>query len=111
VSVDLVKELRDLVEVPDFARLFGVVSLVTEAADELERLRAIEGKMPKTADGVAIMYGDWVWYSRKRFRPNLDTLTIPCAVPVGEGGWRDLHVSECYSTREAAEAAMNGGHQ
>ena len=81
----------------------GGICLVTvaqyrKALDELERLRAIVDKLPKTADGVPVVPGlDNVWVKNgPNVRPSESMTT-----------WRLLQVrrSYCYSTREAAEAA------
>lgn len=70
-----------------------------QAADEIERLRAIVDRLPKTADGVPIYPGMTVW----ALIPGLEISDAEVQV-VGIGGvWR-----YCYSTREAAEKARKG---
>lgn len=67
--------------------------------DEIKRLRAIVDKLPTTVDGVPIVPGTDVWRKcsachhvhpwRSYDRPDFSTKVL----------------AECYSTREAAEAA------
>lgn len=71
-------------------------------------LEAARTKLYRTADGVWVAPGDWVFAARSRFRFEISTTgTVAIAVPDGAGGWRDLRVDECYYAREAAEAAQN----
>jgi len=86
----------------------------SDRAAEITRLRAIVEKLPKTADGVPVVPGDELWVrhpdggcagTRRWWKhPSL--------------GWsvgfehmqnEPIDVSSCYSTREAAEAAKEGG--
>ena len=81
-----------------------------EMPDDIIRdLLAVVKRLPRTADGVPVMPGDWVWVGQTRFKPDAETMLVPVCVPDGKGGWRDLHVSECHSTRTAAEQARKGG--
>ncbi len=66
------------------------------AAEEIERLRAIVDKLPKTADGVIVAAGDLVWHPK--------CSSAPCRVDgIAQAGF--FNVKDCYSTKEAAEAA------
>lgn len=83
-----------------------VVDRLNEQHAEIERLRAIVERLPKTADGVPVTPGMAYWFEY------MDT----------PGEFGQLHASEiyncngdvvfntyCYSTREAAEAARKAG--
>jgi hypothetical protein len=70
---------------------------LAELQTEIERLRAIVDRLPKTADGVPIAPGQgvWTWFP-DRSQPETVTLQRIGACGVYAG---------CYSTREAAEKA------
>jgi len=80
--------------------------------EELERLRAIVAKLPRTADGVPVVPGRdtvWNWLPRGL---HSKCSWVECAVeirqPYNEAMYDYVDISEvgkCYSTREAAEAA------
>lgn len=65
--------------------------------DEIERLRAIVGRLPKTSDGVPVLPGDRM-FCRCGMGPAKEVL-VPPQAPI------DSVFPGCYSTREAAEAA------
>ena len=84
--------------------------------DELRRLEAIVDKLPKTADGVRIILGETELYWRppdyldaqpchlgKCICITIGTELGRCWV-FGQTGSKQL-LENCYSTREAAEAA------
>lgn len=84
---------------------------------EIQRLRAIVDKLPTTADGVTVVPGiDYVWIVRNG--EALRGLVLTCfhddwyadlRWQTENGGWCGApSVSECYSTREAAEKASHG---
>ena len=86
---------------------------VADVTEQRDALQAVVDKMPKTADGVPVIPNrDWVYSPSGR---HLKVLTdthgaepiyyVPEAMNFG-GVWRDLVVSDCYSTKSAAEAAM-----
>ena len=73
--------------------------ILEELADEIERLQAIVDKLPKTKDGVSVV-------------PKVDKVHHPRyaypGIVIGSyAGW--MHniesISDCYSSREAAEKA------
>lgn len=69
--------------------------------------RKVLGTLPVTADGAVVMVGQMVWPPRRGSAFTLlSNRTIAIAVPNGDGQWRDMTVGECYSTREAAQAAL-----
>jgi hypothetical protein len=87
-----------------------VFEIVKWQTAQVERLRAIVDKLPKTADGVPVvpMMEVWFWndadyidsahaytFSQQRHKVPISILT--------EWGW--VRVAHCYSTREAVEAA------
>jgi hypothetical protein len=97
---------------------FEATAAATVLADEVERLRAIVDRLPKTADGVPLFPGDTVYYEKN---PSNDTIVAFTVAPYSEwntdvwgvqnqsravskkgGGWP---AAMCYSTRKAAEAA------
>ena len=77
---------------------------IRQLREEVERMKGIVDKLPKTADGVVVI--PWVdeeiyhngdraaWYTKKL----TNTMT-----------GQIVTVAECYSTRKAAAAAMNKG--
>ena len=97
--------------------------VVLQAADghalDRDALRAIVDKLPKTADGVPLMPGDAVYYSRNPSEKEVVEFLVapyekwvtdvwgvknqPRAISKGGGGWP---ASRCYSTRAAAESAL-----
>lgn len=85
-----------------------------QAADaEVDRLRGIVDKLPKTADGVTVVPRMDVFYpSRQELIRIIDPLHWN-AVYIPSGGCQlnrqQVGPTECYSTREAAEAAERGG--
>ena len=80
--------------------------------EELEQLRAIVARLPRTADGVPVVPGRdtvWNWLPRGL---HSKCSWVECAVeirqPYNEAMYDYVDISEvgkCYSTREAAEAA------
>lgn len=120
MSVDLVSELRAASSRYDDAYRhefdFGTADLLDRAAAEVERLRAIEAKLPKTADGVPVVLGDNIYGVDRDgtvFGCGFISMTAPSE---NDGEWfgigRDEGGSEWrstprmfYSTRAAAEAA------
>ena len=101
-------------------RLIEATDRLAAATVEIERLRAIVDKLPKTADGVVIIAHKrptvWVWTKRTGlYRPNEGPGWWPAIVEHYDGDRLMMMVagshiekvspSQCYSTREAAEAA------
>ncbi len=90
---------------------------VLAAREEIEYLRGVVGKLPKTADGVPIVSGDkvWVWWESDKegtlsrwFQITvLDTYHVNRGWVVSDNG-SEFEPSDCYSTREAAEKARGG---
>lgn len=93
------RRIRSLVETNVICR---------EAADEIERLRAIVDKLPMTADGVPIIPCNWVWtlFSDGCVAGPYMVLDINCRkdypinLSLGE-----FQTKQLFSTREAAKAA------
>ena len=78
---------------------------MTEAADEIARLTAIVDKLPKTADGVTVVPGMLLYhYATGRPLGNVVTYTAGMRAH-GQWAVAAYPVGDCYSTREAAEAA------
>lgn len=81
--------------------------------DELEKLREVVSRLPKTADGVPFTQGDTVWFavddgdSFGIASDEVDHVVAGEIVILME--WDEERISNCYSTREAAEAAAKGG--
>jgi hypothetical protein len=114
----IVADLRDLAMFVGLNDKRGA-SLIRTAADRLEELERVVGKLPKTADGVPVVPGDLVWHP-------LHIGKRPCTVFGGENDPREYEVTiilgmgkdnfvnksdtvsatECYSTREAAITAQ-----
>ena len=79
---------------------------------EIERLRAIVAKLPKTVDGVPITPGMELHFTGcGSVRVNAVRYSGAVELTTAEAGstWTKFDTSGCYSTREAAEAA--GGKQ
>jgi len=95
-----------------------------EQADEIERLRAIVAKLPKTKDGVPVVPGMMVW-----LRPGTELMVSVQDHTTTLQDWKVLHVAtggtlgivlqgtdlsatiyaeDCHGTRKAAEAAEGG---
>ncbi len=122
MSVDLVTELRSLVGTLRRRRLYRSAEMVTDAAAELGRLRAIVERLPKTADGVPVVLGDNIYgvdHDGTVFGCGFISMTAPSenygewfGIGRDEGGseWRSTP-RMFYSTRAAAEAAMKGAPQ
>jgi len=90
----------------DFCRAYNTA---VQLADEVERLRAIVDKLPKTADGVPVVPGMTLWDSIWLGRPfGVQQLSVFCP-NASRSEWMcnegEVDVSQCYSTRAAAEAA------
>jgi hypothetical protein len=77
-------------------------------ADENGEPRNIVGNLPVSKDGAIVMPGQFVYVGGQRFMLTLD-YTIPVAVPNDNGGWRDMHIGECFAFRDAALAARKEG--
>lgn len=84
---------------------------------ELQRLRAIVDKLPKTADEVPVTPGMRVWHCPDDTMEQIARFNRPycfgwkcydsgCQGDSSSGTHRNWE--ECYSTREAAEAAAKG---
>jgi hypothetical protein len=77
--------------------------------DEIERLRAIVAKLPKTADGAPVVPGMTLFYIHPKGKVysvligfDLDETWVNYAA---NGDRARLGIGDCYSTRAAAEAA------
>jgi hypothetical protein len=97
--------------------------LCMEIEDELDRLNAIVERLPKTADGVAVLVDDLVydangdprrvaWAHGNKYFVGVSGQDYRHGrkEPV-PGASKDLDISHCYSTREAAEAAQEATNQ
>ena len=92
---------------------------------ELTRLREVVEKLPKTADGVPVVPGATVYHCRDRlypdgFYPILMRMSGPycCGESCWDEGCQSDHASgrhvdyaQCFSTREAAQAAAAKGDE
>lgn len=82
--------------------------IMAEAAAELRRLQATVDRLPKTADGVAIVPGDsvFLWDNQTLFAVGVLTTGCGGEMLFGESASTRLRRGhEVYSTREAAEKA------
>lgn len=83
-------------------------ALLRSQKDEIERLRAIVDKIQKTADGVPIIQGNWVWtlFSDGCVAGPYMVLAITCRkdCPI-DLSLGEFQTKQLFSTREAAEAA------
>jgi hypothetical protein len=104
----------------------GSVQAITQLRDENKRLTEIVGRLPKTADGVRVLPGDRVWHPQHVGKiGGLVIVGEDGTMPPEDDGWFsnanlqitdsfvsrsiEVQIDECYSTREAAEAARKGG--
>ena len=86
--------------------LTQLMSESLEAKDrELEQLRAIVDKLPKTADGVPVVPGMMVW--RVLLSGSLDYREVVSIISSDVVSLNDIgaYFGDLYSTREAAEKA------
>ena len=80
-----------------------------DSDDQAEELRAIVDKLPKTADGVPVVLGMNVWWPTDS--PHIvREMGHPHGLVLDTDRSRTYYVpaSDCFSTREAAEAAKDG---
>lgn len=92
-----------------------VIGLMERRIAELEVVVAdvmpiVERTCRRAKDGKWVHPGDRVWLA-SRNGPRWFTLHEDFSVPVCRlvgGVWADFTVDDCYSTREAAEAAREG---
>ena len=96
---------------------------LAKANAENDRLQAIVDKLPKTADGVPVAPGMTVYFCRDgsphivgafhEWSSDPDEYEVGDAVPCWneEKRYSARCLGDCYSTRKAAEAAINGGRQ
>ena len=84
-----------------------------EAEDRIADLQAIVDKLPKTADGVPVVPGEYVWtpgcamWIVCRGNGSSDYSETLAAEPNAYDMDPSMPVRFCYSTREAAEAATS----
>jgi hypothetical protein len=83
-------------------------ALMEEATAEIERLQAIVGRLPKTADGVPIAPGDVVWLIGSHCDPFQVTILNEIVIRYPDKETSSHYPSWCYSTRKAAEQARAG---
>lgn len=79
---------------------------VCQFREEVEKLRGIVEKLPKTADGVPVVPGDIVYHpdGGHAFLPGC-VGDAPIELMVRDGRWTT--VGRCYSTPEAAQSATD----
>lgn len=101
----LIERLRGY---PPYARS-GDDSLAAQRIEELsEELDRLKSKLPMTADGVVILPG-MTLYDYDRY-DILERLVLMEAWELDEDGEPDCafgHMTDCYSTRKAAEQAQS----
>ena len=94
-----------------FARQYPhVATVVTAAKERIEALEAAAEKMLTTKDGVRVSHGDKVYTEGgKELVAYMDAFEEDCIDP-DTNSWQlnvtSYGISNCYSTREAAEAAI-----
>jgi hypothetical protein len=100
--------LRSLADVHDEDGFPEDARDIRKAADELDRLQGIVGKLPKTADGVSIVpVDDTVWHPVFGECVTIaEKMARPWVIKFYENV---IPVSDCYSTKDAAEAANSQG--
>jgi hypothetical protein len=81
----------------------AINSATADLRAENERLKEVVEKLPKTADGVPVVPGMTIY----DLRPSGCTPFFVSAV--FEKASKHNMYADCYSTREAAEAAQKGG--
>jgi hypothetical protein len=96
-------------------KLYGearMSALLLMACEEIERLRAVVDRLPKTADGVHILPGDSLW------RVSVSNVHKIICDTISALGWWDRignyymndspELSRLYASRESAESARKG---
>ena len=96
--VELVVRIQGRLARHSDAELADAIAVISEQSRQLERLQALIGKYPKTKDGVPVCWHENVYHPDE---------AVPGLFIGHSAAWmhRYLPVSECYSTREAAEKA------
>lgn len=112
---ELPNELRSLCHVLDrhaeCRNRIDYRCIVCEAADEIERLRAIVDALPKTEDGNEIVPGIELWATGEILYSNGAVMLVKahrCTAEM-DTSFHSQFVGKFYSTREAASAA--GGEE
>lgn len=101
-TAQLRRQLKDAVEVRDQRW-----QMAKEAKAEADRLRAEMDRLPKTADGVPVIAGDFVFAKSGEKFQVLNGYAF--GIGLSEGYVQGIH--ETYSTREAAQKDLEpGGH-
>ena len=86
------------------AQINRLTEYIKRRQGEIERLRAIVDKSPKTADGVPITFESTLWVMHAGMLEAVSVFEVDDEFDVlTRRGWFPLH--KVYSTREAAEAA------
>jgi hypothetical protein len=80
------------------------VQLLQQAADELERLYAIEAKLPKTVDGVAVVPAMRLYYPSVEFGVS-ETSASSMSPHLSITTHGLIEAKHCYSTLALAQAA------
>lgn len=102
----LVERLREYAALEPHSRYAAMT--MHEAADEIERLKAIDDRLDKTADGVSVTPGMDVWFAEPSPHcVHVIRLELGGFIETEFRGapYRRAVTSETYSTREAVEAA------
>lgn len=85
----------------DYARQRDGLPTYAELEEKVAELQAIVDKLPRTADGVPVVPGMVLHY--RRGWQVLGAMVGEYADR--EGDWHCVAIDDCYSTRQAAEAA------
>ena len=107
---DTIERLRQMASYSDFPECCNWdQECMAEAADEIERLRAIVERLPKTADKMPMVPSlDVVWWSHPVINPTVHARRILWSDRYGRWilqGCPEFKPSDGYSTKEAAEKA------
>lgn len=97
VQMAAYRQARNVACESEFDRLC-VLDLRDEWQAEIDRLRAIVDRLPKTADGVPVVPGTCVYHTNGQWGIAPGIIGNGPIPLVGGGAYR---IGECYSTREA----------
>ena len=72
---------------------------------EVNQLRSIVDKLPKTVDGVPVVPGMSLWLPGYKWSGEANCITVNDAADwPGASAENSCRIEQCYSTREVAEA-------
>jgi hypothetical protein len=86
------------------ANMMQLIGQAGRVVGELERLRAIVDRLPVTADGVPVAPGMTIYEPASKYGAPVEPFVANAVYAFTDAPLHNIY-RECYSTREAAEAA------